>query len=193
MFGIAIWGYLPVTITNRALPRRVALGLLMGWGAIGSMLVPVQVESGLILDFRYPLLAAAGFVGGPLSAAIAAALALLYRLHLGGMGMWVGCYAIIIMAALGATTHLAVRGRGWNMQALPLLAAAVSGGWLLMVFLFLPPSTWHSVLENAGAIALLTSGGRGCFRCRCFAISVCGISSKGTASTGQSSKRCRTA
>ena len=154
IFAIAIWGHLPPALVRRVLPGRILLGIVMGLGAVGSMLVPVQVQPGLIFDLRAPLLETAGFIGGPLAASVAAALALAVRLHLGGSGMWVGCAGIVTAVTLGAAAHAAAKRRPATPYDLPALAAAVSACSFALISLVLP--AWPDRLQISVPLTLLT-------------------------------------
>lgn len=84
------------------LTRRCARGVLLGLVAISTMLFPVRVEPGLVLDTRGIVLALAGMFTAPLCTAIAAAMAIAYRaLAIGGPATAVGVSYIIGTALLG--------------------------------------------------------------------------------------------
>src|SRR5437667_8115493 len=61
------------------------LGLIFGIVIVLGMLDPVRIAPGVIVDGRSALMSLAGFVGGPLSAAVAAVLADGFRFWLGGV------------------------------------------------------------------------------------------------------------
>ena len=72
------------------LHRHILLGLLFGGVALLGMVNPVHFSPGVQFDGRSIVLAVAGVVGGGVVAAIAAAVAALYRYQLGGSGVVVG-------------------------------------------------------------------------------------------------------
>ena len=155
MLGIAVWAHLPDTLVSRGLPRSTVLGLLMGASAAASMLVPMQVEPGLIFDLRAPLLATAGLIGGPIAAAVAAVLAIACRIHLAGIGTWPGVTGIALSAMLGATTQALAGQRRLRSLEIGAAALLVTASSLLAVFL-LPSSKWQAAFSAAGQTAALT-------------------------------------
>ncbi|WP_431694832.1 hypothetical protein [Rhizobium giardinii] len=55
---------------------KLGFGLMMGLGALLSMALSVEVESGYYLDFRSTLLAVSAVYGGPLAILVTAILTL---------------------------------------------------------------------------------------------------------------------
>ncbi|HEX4297366.1 MAG TPA: diguanylate cyclase [Devosia sp.] len=90
--------------------KNAAFGLVTGLGAIASMSLSIQIEPGALFDLRSSLLALAGFFGGPVSAVIAVAIAVSYRLSLGGAAS-AGAIGIVTMAALGLLVSFLARRR----------------------------------------------------------------------------------
>lgn len=80
---------------------RVLAGVIIGGLAIAMMLTPWNIQPGIIYDARSILLCMTGlfFWGGP--AVVAAIIASLYRLYLGGMGMWLGMSVICSSVLFG--------------------------------------------------------------------------------------------
>ncbi len=81
--------------------RHILLGLLFGGVALLGMVNPVHFSPGVLFDGRSIVLAVAGVVGGGVVAAIAAAVAALYRYQLGGSGAVVGITVVVLSALLG--------------------------------------------------------------------------------------------
>ncbi len=86
---------------NNALPRSLLLGFLFGGVTLLGMLNPVNFLPGIIFDGRSIVLAVAGVVGGGVTAAIAAGVAVIYRYQLGGGGALVGVFTVVASAFLG--------------------------------------------------------------------------------------------
>ncbi len=148
--AIAIWGHLPTTAIDRFVPRTAMLGGVLGVGAVVSMLAPLEVAPGILYDFRVPLVAAAAYVGGPISALVALVLPLIYRLALGGVGLWSGCFALIASALIGMTCHLRRdRHRRRGSAAMALLVAAAS----VVAVLCLPRAAWPLALPRAAPMS----------------------------------------
>lgn len=85
--------------------RAVILGLLFGGTAVLGMMTPFRAAPGIIYDGRSIILGIAGIFGGPGAAALAAAIAAVYRLYLGGAGAWVGVAVIAEATAFGIAFH----------------------------------------------------------------------------------------
>ncbi len=124
--AIAIWGHLPAPLVERVRVRRITLGLVMGFGAIASMFVPLQIQPGVIMDLRAALIGSAAFVGGPISAVVAAGLALTYRLLLGGAGVWAGCANVALAAVIGTGVFWMAPRRPARLVRVTLLSVAIS-------------------------------------------------------------------
>ncbi len=76
-------------------------GLLFGGFIILGIFNAVELMPGLIFDGRSIILAVAGLFGGPITAIVAAIMALAYRIHIGGPGMIMGVLVIIEATTLG--------------------------------------------------------------------------------------------
>ena len=88
-----------------SLAGHLLSGLLFGAVVLVGMLTPVNMGNGVIFDGRSIVLCAAGVVGGPLVAGIAALIAAAYRIYLGGAGAVVGIAVIAESAALGSAFY----------------------------------------------------------------------------------------
>lgn len=119
------------SVAVRALMRRLRLsprqtqvvfGVLFGLLAVIAMLRPALAASGVLVDSRSVAIAVAGLFGGPLAAALAAAIAALARIALGGTGVLAGI-AIAVSVALMSGTYHRLRDRRPTLYALPSLAA----------------------------------------------------------------------
>mgnify|MGYP001354359041 CR=1 FL=1 len=104
-------------ICLRALPRRprlspIASGIVFGAVCVSSMLVPIQLGPGVIVDGRSVVLSMAGLFGGPIPGLVAGAIAAAYRLALRGRGMFIGTLVIVLGVVLGLL-YRATCGRGW--------------------------------------------------------------------------------
>ena len=88
MMAVCTFGYgmieRKITMTSRT--RQVLLGAVMGTGAALLMLQPVTLAGGLHIDGRGVFIGIAAAFGGPVAAAVAAAIAALTRIAVGGSG-----------------------------------------------------------------------------------------------------------
>lgn len=81
--------------------KPLALGLLFGTVAILGMRMPVRYAEGIFYDGRSIILTLAGLFGGGGTALVAGTLAALYRLEVGGPGVWAGTATIVSCSLLG--------------------------------------------------------------------------------------------
>ena len=87
------------------LKQKVFLGLVIGGFAVLLMIAPWEVEQGAIFDTRSALLVVSGVFFGPLTTLIAVLAASLYRLSVGGPGVYAGLATIILSANIGLLWH----------------------------------------------------------------------------------------
>ncbi|MFW6351193.1 MAG: PAS domain S-box protein [Bacteroidota bacterium] len=94
-----------VFIINRynrqSLSVQILGGFLFGAFTVLGMNIGFELEPGLFFDGRSIILSIAGMFGGPVTAAIAFIVAVLYRIYLGGTGLWMGIMVIFSSASLG--------------------------------------------------------------------------------------------
>jgi PAS domain S-box-containing protein len=81
------------------------MGILFGIGAIISMLITLQWQNGIIFDGRSIILSIAAFTGGPVTAAIAVVMSIIFRIYMGGLGMITGISVILASAGIGLIYH----------------------------------------------------------------------------------------
>ncbi len=134
----------------------------MGIGAVASIVLAVELRPGVYVDLRSALIATAGLFGGPVSATIAATIAIVYRLAAGGAGAIDGAITIVVLAVTGSSIHLLTRRRSPNSLSnfLPsfldvvVLAAAVAA-MLVILAATLPTLANANALGRIGAPALM--------------------------------------
>jgi PAS domain S-box-containing protein len=80
---------------------KIVEGLLYGGIVIVAMEMTVYHPAGYIYDGRSIVIALAGFLGGSITAGISVAIAWIYRIYLGGSGVWVGTLTMLISAMIG--------------------------------------------------------------------------------------------
>ncbi|MDP1621738.1 MAG: LytS/YhcK type 5TM receptor domain-containing protein [Bacteroidales bacterium] len=83
----------------------VLQGLLFGMVALLGMMNPFVLTPGIIFDGRSVVLSLCALFFGPVSGLIAAALAMVYRIYLGGNGVYMGILVIITSTLTGVVYH----------------------------------------------------------------------------------------
>lgn len=97
---------------RRPLIGQALSGALFGGVCVVGMLSPVVLMPGVIFDARSVVLSMAGLFGGPVVTGIAAAIAVLWRLHMGGAGTGLALLVIVLSAGGGLAYRWGrVRGR----------------------------------------------------------------------------------
>ncbi len=130
-------------------------GLLFGCAGIVGMMTPLHFSPGVIYDGRSIVLSLAGLFGNPLAAMIAAVMCCVYRVHLGGAGMWAGVATIVESAALGTILfYLRRRDEAW-VNLLRLWAFALLVHVLMMAAQLLIPGKGWDVLYRVGPGVLI--------------------------------------
>lgn len=110
--ALVVVGWAHARYWLRSIPRPVRVlmfALTMGLGAIASMSMAVEIQPGIYFDLRSSLLAVTGFFGGLPAAVIAAFMASLFRLNMGGAGAWAGVVGIVLAGATGLGLSLLLR------------------------------------------------------------------------------------
>jgi len=90
---------------RRSLSGRILAGVVFGTASVIGMLTPVTFAPGIIFDGRSILISIAGLFAGGLPALIAATIASVCRIAIGGPGTSMGCGVIVTSAVLGAAYH----------------------------------------------------------------------------------------
>ncbi len=134
----------------------VAAGVLFGAVGVIAMMTPLHFAPGVIYDGRSIIVSLAGFIGGPVTAGIAAMVCVAYRLYLGGAGAIVGVLVIIESALFGVIFYyLRSRNPRWEHPfALWLFGVAVQS-MMLFLQLLLPNQLGWQVVPQIGLSVLL--------------------------------------
>jgi signal transduction histidine kinase/CheY-like chemotaxis protein/HPt (histidine-containing phosphotransfer) domain-containing protein len=141
-------------LRSRAIPfgkhgSDASLGLVFGAVIVLNMMNPVHVAPGVFIDGRSALMTLAGFVGGPITAVVAAIISDTYRLWLGGAGAIVGAVNVVVAGAIGVGGRwIALRRDGelrpGHLLPLSIVAALVPN---IARLVFLPSPLRFQVLE----------------------------------------------
>ncbi|MCA1990246.1 MAG: PAS domain S-box protein [Desulfarculus sp.] len=128
---------------------RVLNGFLFGAVAVGVMLSPLHLLPGVVFDTRSVVISVGGLFGGPLTAAVAFAMASAFRIWQGGAGTLMGVLVSFCSAALGVGYFYWKRRNPRIMTALHLYAFGLLVHLVMLVCaLALPGATTWRVLET---------------------------------------------
>jgi PAS domain S-box-containing protein len=128
-------------------------GIIFGTAAVIGMMRPVVLEPGLIFDGRSIMISLCGLFFGPVAAAIAGGMAIIYRVFQGGIGAVMGVSVIIFSALTGVFFYY--RLKKINSLRLLVFGIIVHIGMLLLTFT-LPFNVAISTLKNIGLPVILT-------------------------------------
>lgn len=84
---------------------KFIIGAIIGGFSVLLMLNPWVIGQGLIFDTRSVLLGVSGLFFGPIATIIAGGIALIYRLSLGGQGVYAGLATIFFSSLIGIFWH----------------------------------------------------------------------------------------
>jgi len=130
--------------------RQTAMGVVFGLFAIACMYVKIPVAEGVIVDQRNAIVVLSGVFGGPISAALSATMAGLYRYSLGGTGVLGGVVGVNLAAVAGVILWY------WRGKIDNLLKATIGAVTATIIILpgFLPVGDLHAGWALMKAMAL---------------------------------------
>ncbi|MDO9508319.1 MAG: ATP-binding protein [Thermovirgaceae bacterium] len=112
---------------------RILAGLLFGGVAVAGMNMPFHYAPGIIYDGRSIVLSMAGLFGGWSTGGIAALMAALYRVHLGGPGMWAGLATVLGCTITGRIFRRAFGDRPERLGILSFYGLGISAHIVMLV------------------------------------------------------------
>ncbi len=133
-----------VVVRQGAKSERLLFGGILAAGTVGSMVLSYEAAPGVFYDLRGPLLAVAGFFGGPIAALITTTASGAFRISMGG-AVLSGMIGIGLCTAVGLVGYSMRRSRRIEVRDLLGLAIAVSVTSLLIV-VFVPAEARATVL-----------------------------------------------
>ncbi|MDF2369183.1 MAG: diguanylate cyclase [Rhizobiaceae bacterium] len=137
--------------------KSLVAGLLFGGGAVISMMSPMSVSPGVIVDGRSVMIGLGAAFGGIPAAIISAAIAGSYRAYLGGAGAVAGTTGIVLAAILGTIWARYFRPKGRiKVQHLLVVGVMISMQFVVVVFLF-PYEIAVNLLTNVFPIYFLAA------------------------------------
>lgn len=110
---------------NRKLSPWI-FALVMAASTFATMEMRFEVAAGVFLDFRSPVIAAAGLFGGLPAAFLATATAIAYRVYLGGGAAWLGVATTLVSALIGLGVRFWPGSHFARIKWLTLAAGGVS-------------------------------------------------------------------
>jgi len=141
--------------------KRVAFGIVMGLGAVASMMLAIPID-GSLFDLRLSLIAISGFFGGPIAAAATVGIASFYRIAIvGGPNALLAPSSMVLVALAAYAVSRVTRHRVpplVSAAALSLVPLVISLGWgyLLRLMLQMPamPLSTLVAIMNIAATGL---------------------------------------
>ena len=129
---VILWSLMESKMPSRSLTTgRVGPGVLLGLVAIWTMVMAVSIQPGFRFDLRHALIAASGFLFGPVAAVVTATMAAAARLSYGGGGMAAGLLGIAFSTVIGAVGHRVLGGRLPSIVQCIVFSVVISAGALL--------------------------------------------------------------
>jgi PAS domain S-box-containing protein len=139
----------------------VVIGITFGLAAVLSMIIPIEITFGLILEIKTIIVPLAGFIGGPIAAAVVAIIAILFHIT-PPQGLdypWEN--AVIIVGAIIGTAFHRFRPAKSSVKSealhLFLLGCAVAIAYITLIYLFTTPDLDRFILQPT--VILTTSAG----------------------------------
>ncbi|WP_108663365.1 diguanylate cyclase [Acuticoccus kandeliae] len=134
---------------------NVILGLLMGAGAILSMMEPSEILPGVIVDSRSTLVMLSSFFAGPIGGSITWLAATLYRISIGGQGVPAGVVGIFASAVIGLAGYYLVKARGRRPRSSDILILAAISPFLSLTIFLLPFDIAVSLIKSVLPLAFV--------------------------------------
>lgn len=148
--GIVALIVLAYRIVRHSSPAMIwtgpAVGILFSIGSVLTMLDPVILRPGVILDSRTVMIGLAALFGGVGATVIVSCATILARLFLGGVGTVPGIAAIFLSALIGLA-YARFSGNRRDIPGLALLGLLVTMSYVTLIVL--PSNYMHAVLDVA--------------------------------------------
>jgi PAS domain S-box-containing protein len=135
---------------------RIVSGVLFGAVAIIGMMNPLVFSPGLIFDGRSIIISAAGFLGGWVTALVAAVLAIVYRGWLGGPGAVMGVCVITSSAVIGIAYHYIRRYKPQAAGPLYLIGFGIVVHFFMLIMTMTLPSGMKFEILSKIALPVMT-------------------------------------
>ncbi|MGD9928514.1 MAG: PAS domain S-box protein [Mangrovibacterium sp.] len=119
---------------------QLVSGLIYAGIAIAGMNMPFTLEPGVFYDGRSIVMVLAGLFGGKLAVIVTVALTALYRVSLGGTGVWAGLATIVFCALAGALFRYLYDNKPEKIRLLPLWGIGMVAHFFMLGSQLLLPS-----------------------------------------------------
>lgn len=135
---------------------KILMGFLFGMVAVIGMNIPLEYSEGIFYDGRSIVLPLAGLFGGGWVAVISGVIAAIYRVWIGGAGMWAGLATIASVCLLGVAVRqrLSVRNVLPGMREL-LFVAFTAQIVMLLCQLLIPWPQSIEIITGVGPVVLV--------------------------------------
>ncbi len=129
--------------------RRLLFGVVMGLASVGSMLLSIELQPGVIIDLRTTFVAVSAFIGGPYAGIVTALMTATYRLGIGGAASLVAMLGVILSLLVGLIGHSLIHRRTPKVLE-TVIFSAIAAGIPLVSMSLLPSPARESALAVAG-------------------------------------------
>ncbi|MBX5136388.1 diguanylate cyclase [Rhizobium lentis] len=147
--AMSLWALFSIQFQRRSFRQeKIAFGIIAGGASIGSILLAIEFHPGIYIDLRFSPLALAGMFGGPIAAAFAASLAIVFRFAVGGTAMVDGIITIAFATGIGVAGHFWTRKRSPGFT--DVLLGLALGAILVAAMALLPTLVNAHVLAGVG-------------------------------------------
>lgn len=134
---------------------KILQGILFGIVAVFGMLNPFVLAPGLIFDGRTIILSLATFFFGGIPGIIAGILSLIYRINLGGPGIYMGIATIISPVIVGYLFHIYYKKHDKSVKYLDLYILGLIVHFFYFVFIFLLPNNFAKQVLGTVSITVI--------------------------------------
>jgi len=124
---------------KRRLVLDLSLGLLYGLVAILAMSIPMELQPGVIFDGRSVVLSLAGLLTNGTTTLIACVMSAVWRVHLGGAGVFTGVGSVVISGFAGVFFNHFSRYKGLTLNRTRLLLFGLCVHAILALWFFTFP------------------------------------------------------
>lgn len=135
---------------DRIIWFKILSGLLFGIIAIAGMTLPVHVQEGIIYDGRSIVMVLAGLFGGGYVSIISVIIAGLFRIYLGGAGVWAGLMTIVSCSLTGLIFRRLWNNEPHTLKPLVLYALGIIAHIFMLASQLLLP--WSVSLDTISQI-----------------------------------------